>query len=122
MKHTTSNSIAAQWPDSLRVLYRAVQNNKRLPELNVIFNTLGNNHRRILFDILCRREAQIDDLVLLTSSSYQSIRKQLRLLEESGLITSYKDRNLRYFHAAPDSLIMLQIWANTMGQIIKRFS
>lgn len=109
-------------PNILLVLSRAAQNQTRPPSLDKLFFALGNRHRRVIFEKLCHHEAQVDDLVELTSAPYQAIRKQLSVLEEAGLIMSYKDKNYRFFHAAPSALSMLQVWTETMARVIDDLS
>jgi len=119
MDHPISDQ-PAQTPTSLLVLSRAAQNKIRPPELSSVLSALGNQHRRVLFEMLCHNEAQIEDLIEITGSPYQSIRKQLQVLEEAKLITSFKDKNCRFFHATPFALAMLQVWTETMSRIIDK--
>lgn len=104
-------------PTPQMVLSPAGQNQKRAPSLSTIFYLLGNHHRRTLYEMLCHHEAQIEDIVMLTGIPYQTIRKQLAILENAGLILSYKDRKFRFFHATPNTLTMLRRWAEAMSHI-----
>lgn len=121
MNHMSPN-LSAQLSTPYFVLSYAAQNKIRLPNLNELLHALGNHHRRILFELLCYREAQVVDLVRITGTPYQAIRKQLTVLETSGLIISFKDRNCRFFHAAPHALIMLQIWTQVMARVIDKLN
>jgi len=104
------------------ILYRGVQNKKRPPDLHALFVALSDFTRRTIFEYLCYKEAQIKDLCIYTSNNYQAIRKHLNILEQYGLITSYKDGKYRYYHAQSHALNNLHIWLTAKQAALLRLN
>lgn len=119
----TLTSKAEQYiPGPFMLLYSSVQNKNSHPDLQGVFYALGNNHRLILFQLLCYNEYEVNDLIILTNANYDAIRKQLNILEAYRLIVSYKDSKERLYHANPLAVRDLQLWAATIDAVVAKFN
>lgn len=109
-----------QAPDPQIILSAGAQNDLRPPSLSNVFYCLSHVERKILYELLCQHEHSIEDLIDMTYGHYQGIRKQLIVLEECGLITSFKDGKYRFYHATPYSLDSLYTWIKYKSYLLKR--
>jgi DNA-binding transcriptional ArsR family regulator len=80
------------------------------PAMNDVFQALGDPTRRAVFARLCQGPATVSDLAAPFPMALPSFVQHLRVLEDSGLITSTKKGRVRTCRAKLQPLTALEKW------------
>lgn len=79
-------------------------------ELDLVFQALGDPTRRALVARLAEGPASVSDLAAPLTMSLPAVHQHLRVLEESGLVTSRKVGRVRTCQLQPKMLDSAETW------------
>jgi DNA-binding transcriptional ArsR family regulator len=86
--------------------------NSKSKELDLIFDALGNIHRREIIYLLSLQPASISELALKRDLSLQAIHKHINLLVEAGMVLRKKSGRTTFLTLNRASLRGAQGWIN----------
>jgi len=75
-----------------------------------IFETLADDTRRRILDLLRTRERAVGELVATLGMSQPGVSRHLRLLRDAGLVESRVDAQRRVYRLRAESLRELDAW------------
>lgn len=115
-------------PASAHIVNRMVQ---YLHELNAVFAALSDSTRRGILEALGRKDASISELAEKFQMTLTGIKKHVRILEQSGLVTTEKVGRVRTCRLGPRRLEgetawiaryqqMLDARMNRLGEFLER--
>jgi len=79
-------------------------------DLDLIFDALGNAHRREIISLLSLQPVSISDLALERNISLQAIHKHINLLVEAGMVTRKKSGRVTFLTLNRASMRGIQEW------------
>lgn len=82
------------------------------PDLDLLFEALGNKHRREIILALGLQPIAISDLAASRGLSLQAIHKHVNQLENAGLITRKKSGRITFLTLNRASIREVQHWLN----------
>jgi len=88
--------------------------------LDDMFHALGDATRRAVLARLCRGPASVSDLAAPFRMALPSFVQHLRVLEDSGLITSVKKGRTRTCHVKPQALGAVEGWLSAQRNLWER--
>lgn len=83
---------------------------KHDPTLSRLFHALADDTRRAALARLAHSPAPVTDLAAPTGLKLPTVMRHLAVLEEAGLITSFKDGRTRTCALVPEALEPVQSW------------
>ena len=75
-----------------------------------IFQAIADPVRREIIEILSKERLSVNEVAKHFEISRQAISKQLKILNECGLLNSQQDGRERYYSIEPSSLIPASLW------------
>jgi len=87
-----------------------MKTNAALLNLDLIFNALGNAHRREIISLLSLQPVSISDLAQHRNLSLQAIHKHVNLLVEAGMVTRKKSGRVTFLTLNRASMRGVQEW------------
>ena len=91
-----------------------------LNQLDRTFQALGDPTRRALVERLAAGPASVSELAAPLPMSLPAVMLHLKVLEESGLVTSQKKGRVRTCHIAPQMLSQAERWVSGRRQLWER--
>ena len=79
-------------------------------DLDLVFDALGNAHRREIISMLGLQPVSISDLALQRKISLQAIHKHVNLLVEAGMVTRKKSGRVTFLTLNRASMRGIQEW------------
>lgn len=79
-------------------------------DLDLVFDALGNAHRREIISMLGLQPVSISDLALQRKISLQAIHKHVNLLVEAGMVTRKKSGRVTFLTLNRASMRGIQDW------------
>ena len=79
-------------------------------DLDLVFDALGNAHRREIISMLGLQPVSISDLALQRKISLQAIHKHVNLLVEAGMVTCKKSGRVTFLTLNRASMRGIQEW------------
>jgi DNA-binding transcriptional ArsR family regulator len=83
---------------------------KHGPTLSRLFHALADDTRRAALSRLAHSPAPVTELAAPTGLKLPTVMRHLAVLEEAGLITSFKDGRSRTCALVPEALEPVQTW------------
>ena len=74
------------------------------------FGVMAEPNRRLILDLLRRRERTVGDLVDALSVSQPAVSKHLKVLRGAGLVESRREAQRRYYRVRPHPLREVDAW------------
>jgi DNA-binding transcriptional ArsR family regulator len=71
---------------------------------------LGDPTRRVIFELLARRPASVQELADQLPVSRPAVSQHLRVLKDGGLVTSRAEGTRRIYRLNPDGVAALRSW------------
>jgi DNA-binding transcriptional ArsR family regulator len=87
-----------------------VLNHQLSPSLDLMFAALSDGSRRSMVDRLSRGPATVKELAEPLTMSLPAVLQHLRVLEESGLVSSAKAGRVRTVRLQPEALQAAERW------------
>ena len=82
----------------------------RASTTSVVFNAVGDVHRRAILDVLLTGEKTVGAIVGDVSISQPQVSRHLRVLGEVGLVKCRAEGRRRLYRLAPEQLRPMQNW------------
>lgn len=79
-------------------------------DLDGVLRALADPTRRAVVERLAKSPAVVSDLAAPFSMALPSLMQHLRVLEDAGVITSYKEGRVRTVSLRPGALDVLHLW------------
>lgn len=83
-----------------------------------VFQAIADPVRREILEIIAKEPLSVKEVAAHFAISRQAVSKQLKILDECGLVSIRKQGRERYFTVEPDSLIPAFMW---MDQLQKQW-
>lgn len=80
------------------------------PDLDLIFESLANQHRREIIYVLSLQPCSISQLAAMRGLSLPAIHKHIEILEKAGMVLRKKIGRTNFLALNHDSLLILQNW------------
>lgn len=85
--------------------------------LDSVFHSLADPTRRAVLARLCEGSASVSDLAKPFDMALPSFTQHLKLLENSGLVTSHKVGRVRYCEVVPERIAAAENWMRERRQL-----
>jgi DNA-binding transcriptional ArsR family regulator len=85
-----------------------------------VYNAIAEPRRREIFELVCRGELAVNDLVEVLDLDQPSVSKHLRVLREVDLVTVRRDGRRRLYSANADALEPVQEWVRQCERMWNR--
>lgn len=90
---------------------------KHYPELSLLFRALADPTRRSILTRLAEGPTQVTDLSQPTGLRLPTVMRHLSVLEEAGLIATFKDGRVRTCQIVPEALEPVRTWLDEQRSI-----
>jgi DNA-binding transcriptional ArsR family regulator len=90
---------------------------KHDPNLSLLFHALADPTRRSILTRLAETPARVTDLANPTGLRLPTVMRHLSVLQEAGLITTFKDGRIRTCAIVPEALDPVRSWLDEQRAI-----
>lgn len=81
-----------------------------------VFQAIADPVRREILDIISTKSLSVNEVAEHFDISRQAVSKQLKILNECGLLSIQKQGRERYYSVIPSSLIPASVWIDQLQQ------